>query len=36
MIDSGYDIHNFTDVNPMYGDMIDFDDLVRKAHKRGK
>ncbi|XP_058789954.1 maltase A3-like [Phymastichus coffea] len=34
MIDSGYDIQNFTDVNPMFGNMIDFEELVHKAHNR--
>ncbi|XP_008549256.1 probable maltase isoform X2 [Microplitis demolitor] len=32
--DFGYDISNYTDINPIYGDMEDFDQLVEEIHKR--
>ena len=33
--DEGYDIANYTDVNPIYGDLSDFKEFLREAHKRG-
>jgi maltose alpha-D-glucosyltransferase/alpha-amylase len=33
--DDGYDISDYTDINPMYGSMRDFRQFVREAHKRG-
>jgi maltose alpha-D-glucosyltransferase/alpha-amylase len=33
--DDGYDIADYTDVNPMYGDLGDVHQLIREAHKRG-
>ncbi|KOX73204.1 Maltase 1 [Melipona quadrifasciata] len=32
-VDFGYDIANFTDVDPSYGTLADFDQLVAKARK---
>ena len=32
--DGGYDIKNFVDVDPIYGSMDDFDDLVQKVHEK--
>ncbi len=34
MVDFGYDISNYTDVDPIFGDMTTFDELVRQAHQR--
>jgi alpha-glucosidase len=36
MADFGYDISNFTDIDPLFGTMEDFDKLVEKARKLGK
>jgi maltose alpha-D-glucosyltransferase / alpha-amylase len=33
--DDGYDIAYYFNVNPDYGDMRDFKDFLRQAHKRG-
>ena len=33
--DDGYDIADYTDVNPSYGDLRDFKTFVREAHARG-
>jgi maltose alpha-D-glucosyltransferase/alpha-amylase len=33
--DDGYDISDYTSINPRYGDMRDFRRFVREAHKRG-
>jgi alpha-glucosidase len=35
MVDLGYDICDFTGVDPMYGTLRDFDDLVRQTHRFG-
>ena len=34
-LDDGYDIADYTDVNPSYGTMRDVRTLIREAHKRG-
>ena len=34
MFDNGYDISNYTDINPLFGSMKDFDELVSEAAKR--
>lgn len=33
--DNGYDISDYQDINPEYGTMTDFDELLEKAHKIG-
>ena len=33
--DCGYDITDFGSINPEYGSMKDFDQLLKKAHKKG-
>nr|CAD7263069.1 unnamed protein product [Timema shepardi] len=35
MADFGYDIANFTDIDPIFGTMDDFDDLIKKADTLG-
>ncbi|XP_055845472.1 maltase A2-like [Episyrphus balteatus] len=35
MVDNGYDISNFTRIEPLFGTMDDFDALVRKAKSIG-
>lgn len=32
LIDQGYDISNYYQINPMYGTMADFDQLLQKLH----
>ncbi|KAK1128208.1 hypothetical protein K0M31_002679 [Melipona bicolor] len=34
MADFGYDISNFTDIDPTFGTLKDFEDLVKAAHDR--
>ena len=34
MVDNGYDISDYTDIDPSYGTMEDFDRLVEEAQKR--
>ncbi|NJL92231.1 MAG: DUF3459 domain-containing protein [Anaerolineae bacterium] len=35
MADFGYDVSNYTDVHPMFGDLATFDRLLAEAHTRG-
>jgi alpha-glucosidase len=35
MADFGYDVSNYTAIHPLFGDMADFDGLVRETHARG-
>ncbi|MEJ2763117.1 alpha,alpha-phosphotrehalase [Photobacterium sp. MCCC 1A19761] len=35
MIDNGYDISDYYDINPDFGTMADFDQLLAQAHQRG-
>ncbi|WP_437613423.1 alpha,alpha-phosphotrehalase [Erwinia sp. V71] len=34
-VDNGYDVANYIAIDPAYGTMTDFDNLVEQAHKRG-
>lgn len=36
MVDAGFDISNFKDIDPLFGKMQDFDDLVAKFKELGK
>eukprot|EP00117_Sycon_ciliatum_P000560 scpid41083/ scgid6578/ Neutral and basic amino acid transport protein rBAT; B(0,+)-type amino acid transport protein; D2h len=35
MVDFGYDISNYTNVDPIFGNLTDFDELIRALHDRG-
>lgn len=34
MVDFGYDISDYLDIDPVFDDLKTFDRLVREAHKR--
>jgi len=34
MADFGYDVSNYTDVDPLFGDLESFDHMVKEAHRR--
>ena len=36
MRDSGYDVTNFTDIDPRFGSLEDFDNLVEEIHSDGR
>ena len=33
-MDNGYDISDFTDIDPLFGDLNDFDELLKAMHVR--
>jgi len=35
MADFGYDVANYTDIEPLFGTLRDFDTLIEEAHRRG-
>jgi len=35
MVDLGYDVSNYVDINPLFGDLATFDLLIAQAHQRG-
>lgn len=35
MRDFGYDVENYTEIDPMFGTMGDFDELMKQANKKG-
>ena len=35
MADFGYDVSNYTDVEPLFGTLDDFDEMLSQAHKKG-
>lgn len=35
LIDGGYDVSNHTDINPLFGNFLDFYTMIEEAHKRG-
>src|SRR5579859_1923334 len=35
MLDFGYDIANYVDIDPLFGTLADFDELVAQAHRLG-
>ena len=35
MKDFGYDVTNYTEIDPIFGNMTDFENLLKEAHERG-
>jgi len=35
MVDFGYDVADYCNIDPRFGDLTDFDDLLMQAHRRG-
>lgn len=35
MADFGYDVSDYTNIDPIFGNLEDFDELLKEAHKRG-
>ncbi|RPE09997.1 alpha-amylase [Chitinophaga lutea] len=35
MADFGYDVSNYTDIHPLFGNLADFDELLQAVHARG-
>ncbi len=35
LLDQGYDVSDFTDIEPTFGDLATFDRLIEEAHRRG-
>ncbi len=35
MVDAGYDICDYTDIDPLFGHLADLDNLISQAHNRG-
>ncbi|MET0901985.1 MAG: alpha-amylase family glycosyl hydrolase [Acidimicrobiales bacterium] len=35
MVDHGYDVSDYCDVDPIFGSLVDMDELVDRAHHRG-
>jgi alpha-glucosidase len=35
MADFGYDISDYTDIDPLFGSLDDFDELLATAHSQG-
>jgi glycosidase len=35
MVDFGYDVAGYCDIDPCFGTLADFDDLLMRAHRRG-